>query len=529
MSRENIEDLSPEELQARFTDPLWRLDNLYSIKDAETGQIIPFHPRPEQKQIFAAVYEDKETGIIILKARRLGMSTGIDVLLADATIFNAGIQSSIIDRTQGDAALKLNNIVKMAFESLDDELKKRFKIHKTNDSSFVISLPGDAPSAIYAGTNARGGTNQFLHVSEWGVIQADDPKRSEEILTGAIPSAQHGTVIIETTWKGGRGGDLWKLVEQAMKGKGKYKLFFFPWWTDETYTREGDASEIEPEIAQYLLEKEKEIGITFSAGQKLWYQEARQTFGLFTYREFPTTISECFMSPIDGAIYADLIDALREKGRIGNGFVDQSALVHTFWDLGSPINTVVWYVQLVGQEIRVIDCDMNQDLTVTQRVSRILGKGYNFGWHYLPHDAASTHATGRTIQQELTNAGLKNTRIIPRTHDVWIGINRLRQLMPRMFFHMPECEDGVEALSNYHTKRESTSGTVLDVPVHDWTSHASDALRMLAEAEMNNMLEGGSTIAKRGKRGGARVMMGVGNSLQAIRGKRQKTVFDDLL
>ena len=37
---------------------------------------------------------------------------------------------------------------------------------------------------------------------EWGYIQATDLRRSEEILTGAIPSAKNGTIVVETTWRG---------------------------------------------------------------------------------------------------------------------------------------------------------------------------------------------------------------------------------------------------------------------------------------------------------------------------------------
>ncbi len=38
-----------------FKDRLWRLRNLYSIKDAETGRVIPFVPRPEQEAVFQAL------------------------------------------------------------------------------------------------------------------------------------------------------------------------------------------------------------------------------------------------------------------------------------------------------------------------------------------------------------------------------------------------------------------------------------------------------------------------------------------
>lgn len=495
------------ELKGMLKDRMWRLRWLYSIKEAATGRVIPYRPRPEQ----LAVYEALAAGarrIIILKARRLGMSTAIDVYAADEAIFHAGVQISIVDRTQDDASKKLNGICKVAFAGLPAELKEGFRVTRSNDSAWEVRTEeGDTPSAIYAGKNARGGTNQLLHVSEWGVIQAEEPSRSEEILTGALPSAEHGVTIVETTWKGGRGGHLWKVLKEALevpeerRTANDWKVFFFPWWTDPTYTEEGGG--IEPEVQRYLAEKEEELGRRFTEGQKCWYARRRRTLGVFMYREFPTTMEECFRAPIEGAIYADLIDRLRGEGALRQEAVDGAGLVHTFWDLGSPMNTVTWYAQVVAGQIRVIDVDMDLDLTPVERVAHMLRKGYALGWHYLPHDAAATERSGRSFQGELAAAGLKSTRVLPRTHDVWIGINRLRQLMPRMTFRLPDCERGVEALTSYHTRRESGSGVAQDLPVHDWSSHAADALRMLAEAEMAGMLEGGGgEMVRRAKRRG---------------------------
>ena len=311
-------------------------------------------------------------------------------------------------------------------------------------------------------------------------------------------------MIIETTWKGGRGGHLYELVKQAQGVANPtardWHLYFFPWYGDESYQEDGDVRVIDPEIAKYLREKEQELGIALSDRQKVWYARRRKELGMFIWREFPTTIEECFRAPIEGAIYADLIDQLRAKGAIRHSEVDRSSLVHTFWDLGSPVNTVTWYVQLVGSEIRIIDVDLNLDMTATERVAHMLAKGYLLGHHFLPHDAASTPTSGRSVKQEFESAGLHNVRVIPRTHDVWVGINRCRQLMPRMTFRVPACEKGIDALSNYHTRRETSGGLAQDYPVHDWSSHASDALRMFAEAEAAGMLEGGSATAVQGRR-----------------------------
>ena len=158
-------------------------------------------------------------------------------------------------------------------------------------------------------------------------------------------------------------------------------------------------------------------------------------------------------------------------------------MVHTCWDLGSPVNTCVWFFQIVAGEIRVIDIDMDLDLTPVERVARMLAKGYLYGIHFLPHDAMATQKSGRTFLMELKETGLANVKAVPRTNDVWIGINKLRGILPRFSFRVPECERGLEALCAYHTVRETSTGMARDEPFHDASSHGCDALRVLAEAE----------------------------------------------
>jgi hypothetical protein len=349
-------------------------------------------------------------------------------------------------------------------------------------------------STLFAGTHARGGANSFLWISEWGFVQCEDLRRSEEILTGAIPSAKDGTIVLETTWRGGRGGHLWDIVKKALetpeeqKQPDDWRVVFFPWQIDKAYC-DPEPQALSEETLRYFSDKPG-----FSLGQMSWYQRARAQYGMFIKREFPAVLEECFQTPIEGAIYAEIIDRLRAEGAIRQAVVDTSSLVHTAWDLGSPLNTVVTYFQIVGAEIRVIDCDSDLDLTPVQRVAYMLNKGDLFGSHFLPHDALATQKSGKTFLNELNEVGLRNCRAVPRTHDIWIGINRLRQILPRFSFRIPACERLIEALSNYHTVRASSTGLALDEPVHDWASHFSDSCRVVAEAEAAGMLHSaGST------------------------------------
>lgn len=478
----------------KVSDPLWRLSNLYSCKDRETGALVPFRPNIQQQRIYNAIYRDKKTRIVIPKARRVGVSTGVDIMLVDDISFNGGRQCSIVDMTQTDATLKLRDNCYTAFLSLPEIIRNRYEI-RFNDSLLQLSLSGqssDISSAIHAGKHARGGTNHKLHISEWGPIQAEDPSRSEEILTGAIPSAEHGLVVVETTWKGGRAGHLWNIVKGAMERTNEWEILFFPWYEDHSYAKSGSIEELEQWTIDYFAETKSKLPDTsFTLEQKLWYQSRRRDLGAFIFQEFPTTIDECFKAPIEGAIYASNIDQARVEGRVGIFPVDNSALVHTAWDIGAPMNIVTWYFQLVGREIRLIDIDLDLDLTPVQRVAHIYAKGYPLGEHFFPHDAPATESSGRSFLTEMTDAGLHNARVTPRTIDQWVEINYLRQIFPKLVFRLPHTDKGLDRLANYHTIVDSSRGHRTDFIVHDINSHTADALEQIAAAEMAGMISGG--------------------------------------
>lgn len=495
------------DLDRKLSDPVWRLHHLYEVKDARTGRMVPFEPTEEQADIIQAVHVRHERGILILKARQLGMSTVICLIIADAAIWSEGIQGSIVDQTQADATLKVRGKVRAAFESMPEMIRDLFDVVKANDSEFAVRMKGaraDHVSTVFGGMNARGGTNQFLHVSEWGPIQHRDPVRSEEIMTGALPSAKEGVVFIETTWMGGKRGHLWNLTERAMTTlpadmtDADFTLYFFPWWRDPSYTLAGNAAQVDDETRAYFAAKQTEpevvaAGHVFTEGQILWYFKVALPKGLARFAEFPTTLAECFMAPVPGAVYSKLIDQARAAGRISKVEWDRKYPVYTFWDLGSPKNTRTIYVQFVGvNSIHVIDHDTDLDFSPAERVAHIKGKGYSYAGHILPHDARAQEKSGKSYEDQLTEAGLKLIRIVPRCIEIWTGINAAAELLPRCYFDKAKTAKLVESLEAYHTREDKKTGHETSQPVHDWSSHDADAFRQIAEAIEAGILKRGA-------------------------------------
>lgn len=200
-----------------------------------------------------------------------------------------------------------------------------------------------------------------------------------------------------------------------------------------------------------------------------------------------------------GAIYAKLIEQAYAEKRICDCAI-ADALVHTSWDLGAPSNTTVWYWQVVGREVRIVDCDIGMlpnVETATHRVAWMMQKGYSFGKHFLPHDATRTENSGATMEGELVKAGLKNVVVLPRTVDVWTGINGLKGLFPSLVFRKKQTLLGIEALECYHTKEVEIGRIISNQPVHDWSSHTADALRYMAEAFQGGLIKLATPIIDR--------------------------------
>ena len=189
---------------------------------------------------------------------------------------------------------------------------------------------------------------------------------------------------------------------------------------------------------------------------------------------------ECdFTAALRGAYYGKYINELDSKGQITKVPYDPAATVNTYWDLGISDSTCIWFVQEVGREVHVIDFIENHGVGLEWYVKQIKNKDYMYDEHWIPHDGAARElGTGKTRQESLRDLGLKRVNIVPR-QSVADGIHAVRMLLPKCWFDKIKCERGLSALKNYQRKYDSKLSKFVDKPLHDWSSNAADAFRML--------------------------------------------------
>ena len=191
---------------------------------------------------------------------------------------------------------------------------------------------------------------------------------------------------------------------------------------------------------------------------------------------------ECsFEAAIIGAYYGrDMAEAER-SGRICDVPHDPALPVHTAWDLGIGDSTAIWFWQVHGPEIRVIDFYEANGQGIDHYAKVLHAKPYRYEHDFVPHDAKVRElGTGRTRVETMQALKLK-PRLVPQGK-IMDGINAARVLMPRIWFDRDKCRDGLECLRQYRADYDEKGRVFRDAPKHDWTSHAADAFRYMAMA-----------------------------------------------
>ena len=194
---------------------------------------------------------------------------------------------------------------------------------------------------------------------------------------------------------------------------------------------------------------------------------------------------ECdFESAILGAFYGKEMRQLTDQGRITEVKHDPMFKVHTAWDLGYSDDTAIWFFQVIHGEIRLLDYHYSNGQPVAFYAgvvqSREVERCYDYGYHYLPHDArAKTLASNRSVIEQLGDKlPVKSLRIVPNL-GLQDGIQASRLALTRAWFDH-KCADGIECLRQYQREYDEDKKVFRDKPRHDWTSHGADAFRYLS-------------------------------------------------
>ena len=482
-----------------LADWRWRLANLYSIAN-EKGQIVPFRPNDEQERFL----DEMHTLNLILKARQLGFSTLIQMMALDTCLFhgntNAGVIAQDIDTAKDIFRLKFKDV----YDRLPEGLRAR--VVATQDAAQEMTFSNG--SKIRVGTSLRGGTYQFLHVSELGKIAAKYPEKAREIKSGALNTVHAGQHIFVESTAEGQGGLFYELVQdaQAREEQGvepsnlEFKLYFAPWWRDKRYRLES-ARTIPAKHLEYFKELERQQGIKLDKAQQTWYSQKANQQKDDMRREYPSYPAEAFDAPIEGAYYTGEIQHATDQRRIGDyGFDPKLGQVYTFWDLGRSDAMTIWLGQRRGpSRWRWFDYIEGQDESFPYYARLLKEKAQEyrcvFGAHFLPHDGSRKELIATESRQTaLENLGIFPVQVVSRTKDLsgpalTSSINLVKALIDVSEFDRAGCANGLKHLKNYRREWDDKLAVWKSSPLHNAASDGADGFRTAAEADYQGLLD----------------------------------------
>jgi hypothetical protein len=503
-------------LAAGLDDPAWRLANLYQIitkgddDEDDVGLVVDFKPNRAQRRLMLRLWHRN----VILKARQLGFTTLIAILWLDTALFSKDpIRCGVIAQDREIAESIFRDKVKFAYEHLPASLRERMPLDTENKSEMVFGHNG---ASIRVATSMRGGTIHRLHISEFGKICAKTPNKAREIIVGSIPAVpKSGILVIESTAEG-QDGEFYKISQRseaqsqtgAALSEKDYRFHFFPWWEAPEYELDPETVVFTDADRVYFTDIESKIKRALSPRKRAWYVATRNAdFSgdpTMMWQEYPGTSKEAFQVSIEGCYYSTQLAAARNSGRVLKTLPVEASPVNSFWDLGRNDSTAIWLHQRVGPENRWLRYYEASGEELDHFAKWLQSTGYNFGTHYIPHDAdykrlGETPDLNRS-QKEMLERLMPGHRfhVVPRVTSVMTGITATRNVFSSCWFSEEGCLEGLARLGAYKKEWNSANGSWRDTPRHDAASHGSDAFRQFGQ-----MADAGEAFASRSNQSGS--------------------------
>ena len=473
-------------LRAALMDLHWRLCHLYWIID-KSGNERLFVPNAHQQWLF----DNLSFRNLILKARQLGFSTAIQLLMLDSCLFKPNISAAVIAQDK-EAANVIFRKIKFAYDNLPPVIRAMCPVRRESVGELILGNK----SSMRVATSVRSATLQFLHVSEFGKICAKYPAKAQEIITGSLPAAQSGIIFIESTAEG-REGPFYEMTQKARAGreskKGlshlEYCFHFASWWEEKCYQADPASVTITQAEHDYFDKIETLIGVPLDPAQRAWYIGTRDNElggdGALMKQEYPSTPDEAFEQSQEGVYYAAQLTQARRTGRITDVPYDPRVPVNTFWDFGKYDDTCIWFHQHINGWDHWIDFYECSDQPFSHYARILQEKGYDYGRHYLPHDGkqrqwgADQLKTSETMLNEL---GVRPTQVVPVTPNLAVAIRQCRDAFPKYRFDQTRCKAGLHHLEHYRKSWNERLGAWSDAPLKNGHQHAADAIRQHAQA-----------------------------------------------
>ena len=399
--------------------------------------IIPYQPRPLQLDL----HSDPTRFKVLVWHRRAGKTVWA---------INEAVQKAIQASTEGKPRPRVAYIAPLLKQARTvawdyaKEFTSQLPGFKPNEGNLHIDFLDGCRLNLFGSDNpdaARGIYLDFVVMDEYAQMA---PNMWTEIIRPALSDRQGGAAFIGTP-----------------KGKNSFYNLYKRALDDETGSWAG------------YLYKASETGYVDEG-------ELSAAKNDMTEEEYAQEYECSFEAAIQGAYFSKIMERITKAGQICSVPYEGELPVHTAWELGLDDMTAIWFYQLAGKEVRMIDYYEGSGAGLQHYAQVLKEKGYTYGEHHLPHDVKVRElSTGRSRLDVLRSLGVNPVYIVPKL-SIEDGISAVRSILTRCWFDEKKCAKGIEALRQYRTEYDQKAQTFRNRPLHDWTSHPADSFRYLA-------------------------------------------------
>jgi len=277
----------------KLSDPVWRLNNLYEVRTKAPGYVgktVVFRPNRVQRRIYKTM--DEHRRVIILKPRKLGVTTGIVINLLDTSMFMENQFCRTIAHRRITVQELFNDIARFAFNSVPEQIRP--EIEFTTRAELQFKKTG---SKYSVDVEARGMTPTKLHFSEIGYVE--DANKLQDTLE-SLPLTARG--VAESTANGmGNWFHLtfmrnWQILQQG--GYPDWYPMFFGWYDDpmnQLPMRDGMKFNNKMACEEQFAKFKNYDGSNLSDTQLLWWDRKFDELGTRLPELYPSSAEEAFI------------------------------------------------------------------------------------------------------------------------------------------------------------------------------------------------------------------------------------------
>jgi len=395
---------------------------------------IPYTPRHHQSLLHNTI--SKHRWSVLVCHRRFGKTV---------CMINHLIRSALTSKQKNPRFAYISPTFKQSKSIAWDYMKQftaKIPYTKFNETELRVDFPNGSRITLLGSENSDGLRGIYLDgcvIDEYANVNS---KLFPEIIRPALSDRKGYCVFIGTP--------------QGMNNN-FYELYQHAQGADDWFNYIAKASETKIVDAEELV-KAKEV-----MGDKKYQQEF-----------------ECdWIANIEGAIFNDSLAKMEDAKQLNRVPHDPSLPVSTAWDLGVADHSAIIFFQQIGKAINIIDYHEERGHGLPHYIQVLKEKNYVYKDHFAPHDIEVTEfGNGKTRREVAYQLGIR-FKVVPKI-PLEDGIHATNMTLPRCWIDTDHCKKLIDALRHYHRKYIDKNRMFRSKPVHDWSSHACDAMRYLS-------------------------------------------------